>query len=35
MKTTEKIEYETYYCCCPYCGWTNADLVDDMGEIIK
>jgi len=35
MKTTEKIEYETYYVFCPYCEGLNTDLTDDTPEIIK
>jgi hypothetical protein len=33
MKTTQKIEYETYYVFCPYCGWTLTGLTDDSAEI--
>ena len=33
MKTTEKIEYETYYVFCPYCQELITDLTDDSPEI--
>ena len=33
MKTTQKIEYETYYVFCPYCKELIKDLTDDSPEI--
>jgi len=35
LPKVEKIEYETYYCFCPYCEWTNDGLTDDTSEIIN